>query len=184
MHKAYFDASVDWAKKQITTAFIIYDRNGNVLYQEAKNIGNNINKYDNNYAEWFALNQLLKTLRRFQINEVAIYGDNQSVIAIANGLSKKERNKELHRIIWKYGEKFKQITFNWISRKNNKEADKLSRIKENVITLDQAKKIRVCASRKEIKNNKQNNANTYAVLPHKFDFNFQYKERRKKVMTR
>lgn len=184
MYKAYFDASVDWVKKQVTTAFIIYDSNGNVLHQEAKNIGNNINKYDNNYAEWFALNQLLKTLRRLQINEVEIYGDNQSVIAIANGISRRERNKELHRIIWKYGEKFKQISFNWISRKNNKEADKLSKDKTVIITLDEAKNIRVSTSKKEIENNKQNNHNTYAVTPNQFDFNFKYRENKRKVVVR
>ncbi|MFC8686061.1 reverse transcriptase-like protein [Brevibacillus porteri] len=184
MYKAYFDASINYSLKQVTTAFIIYDFNGDVLYQEAKNIGRNINKYDNNYAEWFALNQLLKTLRRLQVSEVEIYGDNQNIISIANGLSKKDKNKELHRIIWKYGEKFKQISFNWISRKANKEADRLTRDKSVVITLEEAKKVRVGKSKKEIENNKKNNINTYAIMPRQFDFNFKYKESKRRVFAR
>lgn len=175
MYKAYFDASVNYSLKQVTTAFIIYDSNGSIFYQEAKNIGRNINKYDNNYTEWFALNQLLKTLRRLKINEVEIYGDNQNVISIANGLSRKTRNQELHRIIWKYGKKFEHISFNWISRKANKEADELTRSVKAVISLKEVSKKRQKAPFKQ---------NTYAIQPNRFDFNFKYKEKKQKVIAR
>lgn len=170
MYKAYFDASIDWAKNQVVVGYIIANNHGDVIHSESKNIGRNIEKLDNNYAEWFALNQLLKMLRRLQINEVEIYGDNRSIIDIANGFFRKQRNKELHRIIWKYAAKFNYITFNWISRKQNKEADKLTRNKTAVV--NQLKKI------------SKHKINTYAIRPNDFDFNFRYKETKRKIVMR
>jgi ribonuclease HI len=174
LHKAYFDASVEWNKKKATIAYIIYSEDGNVVTEVIKNIS----FYDNNYAEWLALNSLLKTLRKLKIDEVEIYGDNLNVINIANGQASNKKNRELHRIIWKYGSKFKQITFNWIRRNKNKKADKLSRSQKNVVNAGNAVNSRNRKSKIKNKNN------TYIIHPNEFDFNFRYRETKRKIIAR
>lgn len=169
MYKAYFDASVDVEKKRAAIAYIVFDNKGDVVTEEAKDICflKNVN-----YAEWLALNALLKSLRKLRINVVDIYGDSLYVIQIANGLVKGKKQEELHRIIWKYGSKFKSITFNWVDRKQNKQADKLT------------KKVIV----QTVEANKQNSRlisknNTFYISPEEFDFNFRYRELKRKIIA-
>jgi len=175
LYKAYFDASFEWGSKTSSIAFVIYNSKMNVVKQEVRNV----HAADNNFAEWMALVSLLQTLCQMKIEEVDIYGDNQALIKVVNGLAKKKRYTDLYQSIWDYGVQFKHISFNWISRNENTVADKLSR---KVVSLDEVKKKRKRKRKK--KSRKKTKINTYSIKPNEFDFNFRYKETKRKVIMR
>ncbi|ATF13511.1 hypothetical protein A616_16465 [Brevibacillus brevis X23] len=179
MHKAYFDASYEWNSKTATAAFIVYDNKGKVVQ---KAVFNDKLAVDSNHAEWIALDLLLNSLQALSIEEVEVYGDSRNVIDTLSGQSKRSSYEVVFKSVLTCVERFNQITFNWITRNENKVADKLSKGKPNVICMVGAKKRRRRKNKhKKIESNK---VDTYVVQPHKFDFNFKYKEKKRRVVVR
>ncbi|WP_170163369.1 reverse transcriptase-like protein [Brevibacillus gelatini] len=162
MHKAYFDASYNWSNGTATLAYVIYNPKKKAIDKEIFITTTD----DSNHAEWIALARLLRKLKELGIKNVIICGDNRNVIDIANGRGKGERNVSKRKIIEEYIPHFKNITFKWVARNENNEADRLSKNKKV----------------KGVKNKIVKD--TYITIPKMFDFNFKYREKKKKVIAK
>lgn len=123
----YYDASCKNNRSKV--GFIIKNNKGNIVCQKT-HVYNNYN--DSYYAEILALNQLLEWLieNNFMDHLLIVCGDCKSISEIMNRRAK--CNTPLfYKDVFKNYNKLKsnnQIIIKWISRKDNKEADKLSKI--------------------------------------------------------
>ncbi len=108
---------------------------GYVIYQGEKKIveGQGLAGYDvtNNYAEYVALVEALKKLRELSIEgDVTVRSDSQLLVGqMSKGWAVKgggylEKLKEARDLMKEFG----SITFEWVPREKNREADLLSRI--------------------------------------------------------
>lgn len=112
--------------------FVIY-KNGIKVHEEGGFVGAGMfgDDVSNNVAEYTALIKGLEWLIENGMNneEIIVYGDSQLVINQLNNLYtvRAYRIVPLYSRIKKLISLFKKITFKWIPREKNIEADKLSR---------------------------------------------------------
>ena len=172
MHKAYFDASYDWNKGIAALAYVIYNHKGKVIDEAVYMTRTD----DSNEAEVIALIKLLKRLRVLGVRDVSIYGDNKGVIETANGQKLDGKNREKYNMIIELTKGFGHVCFDWISRKYNKVADSLTRREKKLIITT--------GSLVAMGKRNKNKINTYQTTPKYFDYNFRYKESRRRVFTR
>ena len=136
MIKAYFDGacSVNPGGK-IGWGFYILNRNEQRIYWNAGHILTNPNN-TNNLAEYTALDKLINCLMEhpeLKSSHITIHGDSMLVVQQMNG--KWMINKGAYKQtainclvkIWQ----FKHLTFTWIPREQNIEADRLSKLHLN-----------------------------------------------------
>jgi ribonuclease HI len=139
--EAFFDGAIIGGNPggEPTYGFWIRDRNTQEIIVEDCGLCRDVNvakfKETNNVAEWCALHQTLLALSEMTGDSVIVYGDSRLVIDQMNGRQvvgddylgdwyfacTKIQLSDL------YIKRFKNISFRWISRKNNKYADELSR---------------------------------------------------------
>jgi ribonuclease HI len=139
--EAFFDGAIIGGNPggEPTYGFWIRDRNTQEIIVEGCGICKGTElariKPTNNIAEWCALYQTLLALSNMKGDSVVIYGDSKLVIDQMNGrqtvsddfLSDWSLECTKIHIAELYIKRFKEVTFRWISRKNNKYADELSR---------------------------------------------------------
>jgi len=169
MYKAHFDASYDWKKGIAALAYVIYNSEGMAIDEEVIITQTG----DSNDAEWIALMLLMKRLKLLGIKEVEIFGDNKGVIDIANGQEKGGNTSAKWRITQHHSKRFRHITFNWVSRQKNRDADKLTRSEKKVLS-----------NVIELRKTKKNKINTYMISPRQFDLNFMYRESKRRVYAK
>ncbi len=104
---------------------------GVIIKNEQNQILKKISKYlgvtTNNQAEYYAVIEALKVALGFKVEIINIYLDSQLVAEQLNRKFK-IKDKDLATLfvqIWNLSLKFKKVTFNYIPREQNKEADKL-----------------------------------------------------------
>ncbi|GED72337.1 hypothetical protein BRE01_60390 [Brevibacillus reuszeri] len=123
-----------------------------------------------------ALIKLLKRLRALGVRDVSVHGDNKGVIETANGQKTDNKSRERFNMINEITSGFRHVCFSWISRKNNKVADSLTRREKKLIittgSLGATSKVN------------KNKINTYETTPKYFDLNFRYKESKRRVYVK
>lgn len=123
----YFDGASRGNPGEAGAGALIKDKEGNILWSCAKYLGTKTN----NEAEYSAIIELLKAVRDMGITEIKIHGDSNLVINQLSGRwsIKKDHLKELAKTAWdEAGKSQAKITYVWIPREQNQEADKLSNI--------------------------------------------------------
>ena len=125
MHKLYFDGGKKDSK--ISYGFVIKNESGKIVYRasgelEAKSI-------TCNGAEYIALIIGLSCCIALGLKQIEVYGDSSAVINNMNNLTKniKNANKLFGPTAKKFASLFESISFEWIPRKFNYEADRETR---------------------------------------------------------
>lgn len=121
----YFDGASRGNPGEAGAGALIKDKEGNVLWECAKYLGIKTN----NEAEYNAVIELLKAVKDLGITEIKIYGDSNLVVSQLSRkwAIKKSHLRELAETAWKVGaESQAKITYVWVPREQNREADKLS----------------------------------------------------------
>jgi len=104
-------------------AYVLYDPAGNLQEKCGKYLG----KVTNNQAEYEGIIEGLKAAKQNRVEELGCLLDSELVVRQINGTYKikdpglKPRTLEVFKLI----QNFKTVTFNYIPREQNKEADKL-----------------------------------------------------------
>lgn len=104
------------------TGIVIKDEKGNALISFGEYLG----KQTNNFAEYSAIISALKKAKELGATELRCYLDSQLVVQQLNGKWKiKEPTlRKLFVQAWNLSQQFKKITFTYIPREKNTEADK------------------------------------------------------------
>ncbi|MEM0117687.1 MAG: ribonuclease HI [Conexivisphaerales archaeon] len=112
-----------------TCAFVVY-QDGKKIHEEKKFVGKG-KGYSNNVAEYSALHAALHWLLEKGIRKnVEIRSDSRLLVNQMKGEWKVKGGLyvETYKRARTLADKFEDITFRWIPREQNQEADKLSRI--------------------------------------------------------
>lgn len=119
------------SNKSISYGYIIKDPNGNIIssYGEKKEFVSG-STVDNNHAEFLALIMGITACIKMKIKNLNVFGDSAHVIEIMN----KQKNfrgmyTKFSKLIldFMFMEHFDNITFSWVPRKDNIEADRMGR---------------------------------------------------------
>ncbi len=108
-----------------TYGFVVKDTGGNTVFR-GKGVA--AEQGTNNIAEYTGLIEALKKAKEMGVEQVKIYGDSMLVVNQINGVYE-VRSKNiypLYEIAKKLLSQFSDWKIQWVARKNNKEADKLS----------------------------------------------------------
>jgi len=112
-----------------TYAFVVY-REGEKVYEERKFIGSG-KGFSNNVAEYSALVAAMKWLiANGQTDQVEIRSDSKLLVNQMRGEWNAKRGLyiETYKMAKQLLSSFKNISFRWVPREENKEADRLSRL--------------------------------------------------------
>jgi ribonuclease HI len=115
---------------------------GYAIYRDGKSIlgrhGFAGDLVTNNFAEYSALVELLRELDEFRDEEITVYSDSKLLIGQMSGALKVSKRAIKHNMPGSYvdkfleardlARKFPRITFEWIPREMNSQADELSRL--------------------------------------------------------
>lgn len=125
----YFDASFRGKSKKSTLAFVVKNYYDDIIIEHIDK------RYckDPNIAELMALDELINWLlyNKISSKDIIIYGDSKTVIDAVNCNSRKYEYIELINNLNKLKLQ-NNIKIEWISGLNNKEADILSKIENNI----------------------------------------------------
>jgi ribonuclease HI len=112
-----------------TYAFVVY-REGKKVYEERKFVGSG-KDFSNNVAEYSALYAALKWLiANGQTDEVEIRSDSKLLVNQMRGEweARKGLYIQTYEKVKQLLSSFKNISFRWVPREENQEADRLSRL--------------------------------------------------------
>lgn len=125
MYKLYFDGG----KRQdfITYGVVIKNDTDEIVTKFGGKITSS--SLTNNAAEYIACMIGLFAARSLGIQQLEVYGDSQLVIYQLNGIYSVKQIilKTLHNIIKDLEEYFEQISFEWVPREKNQQADREGR---------------------------------------------------------
>lgn len=128
MIEAYIDGSFSHYGEMGVGCIVYID--GNEMRSVSKYLGKNGGKSSGNCAEYAAILELLEELKTLSEGDVTVYSDSQLVVKqmrgiweIGNGLYA-EMAKKVHDAVALCPRKLKFI---WVPRKENQEADRLSK---------------------------------------------------------
>jgi ribonuclease HI len=127
-YKGYFDGSVTYNESNDAYgAYVLVSPNNKVVKQNAfKQTTGSSTK-----IESIALYKLLEVARTHGITHLIVYGDNKPLIDSIKNNKVTTYNKKLLSLI----KKFDEIKFIWNSRKHNKYADKLCKMKKQGLPI-------------------------------------------------
>jgi ribonuclease HI len=115
----------------ISYGYIIKDPDGNVICSYGDKISfHSGNLVDNNHAEFFALMMGISECIRQNIRVLDVYGDSAHVIEIMNKKKSYRGNyTKFSKLVVDCisNQYFDEISFTWIPRKENSDADRLGR---------------------------------------------------------
>lgn len=106
--------------------FVIYDQNNNALIRGY----GHVEMTTNNIAEYTGLIRLMQKARELKIETIVIRGDSQLVINQMTGKWSVRSSNLLkpNKMAKELVSKFKKVTFEWVPRELNREADDLSKM--------------------------------------------------------
>ena len=122
-HVGYFDGCSKNNPGESGAGALIYEDNGNLVWKGYKYLGIGTN----NEAEYHSIILLLTAAKFYQIKEIEVRGDSLLVVNQLSGVwkTKEPRIKALKEEVFKIMNGMK-VTFKWIPREENKNADNLS----------------------------------------------------------
>lgn len=125
MCSLFFDGSSN--SNGIGFGYIIKNDKDEIIGQGTKKLEHR--DLTSNSAEYMGLVTGLLKCVELNIKEVKVFGDSQLIIKQVLGeyKVKSAHLKSYHLIVHELIPLFDEINFNWISRKDNKEADRISR---------------------------------------------------------
>jgi ribonuclease HI len=123
-YKIFIDGASSGNPGPSGVGVVIKDREGKVLDSFSFFIG----KATNNIAEYLSLIFALHEAQLLGLKKIEIYSDSQLLIRQMRGeyKTRDEILKVLHKIIKYLTAKFEKISYNYIERKDNREADRLA----------------------------------------------------------
>lgn len=123
--KLYFDGGKK--NNDITYGYVIYNELNEIIYKNAGHINHHV--FSSNTAEYIALICGMVESLRLGITELEVYGDSQLVIYQMIGkYAAKADNMIYYKTIAKELNKmFVSISYNWIPREENTDADRAGR---------------------------------------------------------
>jgi len=136
MIQVWFDGSITKNPGGKAYAGWVIKRDNRLLVEDSCFIGEG-DAMSNNVAEYEALNKALEYLRANRLNseEIEAYGDSEIVVRRmterrrSNGLCKPYSIKCLKLL-----NGFKSISFTWIPRNSNEEADRMSKVRSSRVS--------------------------------------------------
>jgi len=120
----YTDGASRGNPGKASTGIVVYDKDGNCLYEEASFIGIKTN----NFAEYSAVLRALELSTQNKVQSLVLKSDSELLIKQLTGFYKVRSNniKNLYQQCKKWEVKMEQVTFQHIRREYNKKADALA----------------------------------------------------------